>query len=79
MKEKKYHSIIPRDAVKIYSKNQYLYMVNFFWPRPWHVKVPGSRIKPVLQQLPEQLQCQQQILNLLSHQETPYGKNFLTN
>lgn len=42
-----------------------------FWPRPWHVEVPGPQIKPVPQWWSQPLQPQHWSLNLLSHKRTP--------
>ena len=41
-----------------------------FWPNPWPVEVPGSGIKPKLQQQPKPLQWQCCILYHLSHKRT---------
>ena len=43
----------------------------FFWLHMQHVEVPGPGIKPVLQQWPELLQWQCQILNSLHRNGTP--------
>ena len=43
----------------------------FFWPHPWHVKVPGAGIERILQQWSKPLQWQYHIVNPLSHKGTP--------
>ena len=42
----------------------------FFWQHLWHMEFPRPGIKPALQQWPDPLQWQCQILNLLHHKRT---------
>ena len=62
------------------SQDQEVNTFFFFLSHLQHVEVPRPGIKPSLQQWPEQLQCQHQVLNLLGTRElqkvnTLMGKN----
>ena len=59
------------------SVPQFPHFNYLFMPCLQRVKVPRPGIKPVSQQRLEPLQRQQQILNLLSHRETPPSLSFL--
>ena len=50
-------------------------LIFIFWPHLWHMEIPRPGIQPALQQWPELQQWQHQILNLLSHQGTPWLKH----
>ena len=72
------------DPVRAIALNCHIYFRDFFffWLHPWNAEVPeqGIEAEPQQwtdpQQWPDPQQWQQQILNLLSHQGTPYSQDF---